>query len=171
MAWGPSAWLVVARFVQFLCSLAGTGLNGFVAGSIYSQDRDIPVTMLKLELLVWRLLELPSFTGRLLTPWPAQICPILIYTVLAITLQHTGKRIEKRGWLLTFIITDILFLCVNLTIVCILAHAGLPQSCRGLCRCPPSPPNPNSHLPLPSNLSPRSRPTPRGLHHPRLRRW
>jgi hypothetical protein len=52
MAWGPSAWLVVARFGQFLCSLAGTGLNGFVAGSIYSQDGDIPVTMLKLELLV-----------------------------------------------------------------------------------------------------------------------
>lgn len=52
MAWGPSTWLAVARFVQFLCSVAGTGLNGFVTGSIYSDDRDIPLTLLTLQLLV-----------------------------------------------------------------------------------------------------------------------
>lgn len=52
MVWGPATWLAVARFVQFLCSVAGTGLNGFVTGSIYSDDRDIPLTMLTLQLLV-----------------------------------------------------------------------------------------------------------------------
>lgn len=52
MAWGPSTWLAVARFVQFLCSVAGAGLNGFVTGSIYSDDHDIPLTMLTLQLLV-----------------------------------------------------------------------------------------------------------------------
>lgn len=76
----------------------------------------------------------------MLTTWLPQICPILIYAVLAITLQHTRKRIERRGWLLAFIIADVFFLCANLAIVCILARSGLPKSCRGLCRCP-SPPN------------------------------
>ncbi|KAK1832492.1 hypothetical protein QBC39DRAFT_329969 [Podospora conica] len=111
MAWGPSRWLVVSRSVQFLCAVAGTSLNGFVTASLYSKDSNMPLTLLTLELL---------------------ICPILIYTVIAMVLQHTGKRVDRRGWLLTFIITDIVFLCVNLAIVCILARSGLPQTCRGL---------------------------------------
>lgn len=90
-----------------------------------------------------------------MTTWPTQICPILIYAVLAITLQHTRKRIQRRGWLLTFIITDVFFLCANLAILCILARSGLPQSCRGLCRCPILPQlSADSHSPLPVTFRP-----------------
>ena len=67
-----------------------------------------------------------------LTRW-TQIGGILIYTVIAMALQHTGKRTDKKGWLLTFIITDVLFLSADLAILCILSRSGLPQHCHGLC--------------------------------------
>ena len=52
MAWGPSAWLIATRIVQFFGAVTGTGLNGFLTAFIYSKDLDIPLGMVMVQLLV-----------------------------------------------------------------------------------------------------------------------
>jgi len=74
------------------------------------------------------LSSLPTLTLGLFV----QICILLLYTVFALILQNTGKRIKRKGWLVTFVSLDILFCAVDIAIVCMLSRAGLPDHCHGM---------------------------------------
>ena len=56
----------------------------------------------------------------------------LVYATLAVFIQHSGQRSKKTGWLITFVMGDIIFCAVDLAIITLLANAGLPSHCGGL---------------------------------------
>lgn len=87
-------------------------MNGFVTATVYRNGHlGLTKSMLIPELL---------------------ICMTLVYATLAVFIQHSGQRSKKTGWLITFIMGDILFCGVDLAIITLLANAGLPSHCGGL---------------------------------------
>ncbi|KAK4190760.1 hypothetical protein QBC35DRAFT_54188 [Podospora australis] len=115
MAWQSRTitLLVLARAFQLIGALASAGLHGFVTIYIHTKQLGLTSHMIVLELL---------------------ICILLVYTTLAILLQATGKRSSIKPWLVTFIVLDVLFCGMVLSIVSILARAGLPMHCAGMAR-------------------------------------
>jgi hypothetical protein len=63
-----------------------------------------------------------------------QACLVLGYSILAIVLQHTGRRSKKTRWLTASIVCDVLLSAVLLGVVNVLARAGLPVHCGGMTR-------------------------------------
>jgi hypothetical protein len=61
-----------------------------------------------------------------------QMAIMLVYTVLALLIQHTGGRSKRSGWLTAFIVNDILSIGVAVGLITLLARAGLPSMCVGL---------------------------------------
>ncbi|KAK3956699.1 hypothetical protein QBC32DRAFT_202004 [Pseudoneurospora amorphoporcata] len=112
MAWELSSWLVVMRAFQIAAALVGATMNGFVTATVYRNGHlGLTKSMLIPELL---------------------ICMTLVYATLAVFIQHSGQRSKKTGWLITFIMGDIIFCGVDLAIITLLANAGLPSHCGGL---------------------------------------
>lgn len=103
--------LVLARAFQLLGALASAGLHGYVTIYVHTRGLGLTSHMIVLELL---------------------ICILLVYTTLAIFLQGTGKRSNMKAWLVSFVVLDVLFCGMVLTIVSILARAGLPMHCEGM---------------------------------------
>lgn len=56
----------------------------------------------------------------------------LVYATLAVFIQHSGQRSKKTGWLVTFVVGDVIFCGIALGIITLLANAGLPSHCGGL---------------------------------------
>ncbi|KAK0629001.1 hypothetical protein B0T17DRAFT_489790 [Bombardia bombarda] len=121
MAWELSSWLVLFRTFQLLGSLTSAVLNGFLFAFISTKHIGLSETMVILELL---------------------IVITFLYSTLAIWVQHTGERSKKTGWLAFFVASDVLFIGLDLTIICLLSQAGLPRHCSGL-TSPDSPPPPD----------------------------
>ncbi|KAK3945600.1 hypothetical protein QBC46DRAFT_94979 [Diplogelasinospora grovesii] len=113
MAWELSRWLVLMRMFQLMGAMASGGLNGFLAAFIYSRKLGFSQNMMVLEFL---------------------ICVLLVYTSLALIIQHTGQRSRRTAWLTTFIVADVIFLAMDLGIISLLAQAGVPSNCAGLTR-------------------------------------
>ncbi|KAK0640973.1 hypothetical protein B0T16DRAFT_430931 [Cercophora newfieldiana] len=111
MGWSLSSWLVFVRIWQMLAATAAAGMNGFLTARVWKERLGLTQTMVILELL---------------------ICILLVYTTLAIFVGHTGGRSKRKGWLIAFIVFDVLFCAVALALVALLSHAGLPDHCRGL---------------------------------------
>ena len=57
-----------------------------------------------------------------------------MYTVVALVVQHTGRRTTKKKWLVAFIVLDVVFCGLSLAIITILAIAGVPGHCGGLAK-------------------------------------
>lgn len=57
---------------------------------------------------------------------------MLVYTTLALLLQHTGGRSRRSSWLTCFIVSDVMFIGVAVGLITVLARAGLPSMCVGL---------------------------------------
>jgi hypothetical protein len=88
-------------------------MNGFLTARIWRERLGLTETIVILELL---------------------ICILLVYTTLAIWIQHTGGRATRKGWLIAFIVFDILFCAADLGIITLLSRAGLPDHCQRLTR-------------------------------------
>jgi len=99
------------RIWQTLAAVAAAGMNGFLTARVWKEKLGLTDTMVILELL---------------------ICILLVYTALAIAIAHTGGRSKRKGWLIAFIVFDVLFCAVALGLVTLLSRAGLPDHCRGL---------------------------------------
>ncbi len=56
----------------------------------------------------------------------------LVYTTIAIIVQHSRGRSKKKGWLITFIVFDVCFCAADLAIFSLLSRAGLPVHCQNL---------------------------------------
>ncbi|KAK0617120.1 hypothetical protein B0T14DRAFT_258642 [Immersiella caudata] len=111
MAWALSSWSLFVRIWQLLAATAAAGMNGFLTARVWREKLGLTQTMVIIELL---------------------ICILLVYTTLAMFIQHTGGRSKRKGWLVAFIIFDLWFVAVDLGIVTLLSRAGLPDHCRGL---------------------------------------
>ncbi|KAK3484739.1 hypothetical protein B0T13DRAFT_498691 [Neurospora crassa] len=112
MAWELSSWLVVMRAFQIAAALVGATTNGFVTATVFKNGHlQLTKSMLIPELL---------------------ICMTLVYATLVVFIQHSGHRSRKTGWLITFVMGDIIFCGVDLAIITLLANAGLPSHCSGL---------------------------------------
>ena len=59
---------------------------------------------------------------------------MLVYTILAMLIQHTGRRSKVTSWLVFFIICDVGFIALSMAIVTLLAAGGVPSNCGGLTR-------------------------------------
>lgn len=57
---------------------------------------------------------------------------LLVYTVVALVVQHTGKRTSTKKWLVPFIVLDTMFCGLSLAIITVLAVSGVPRNCGGL---------------------------------------
>ncbi|KAK1759244.1 hypothetical protein QBC47DRAFT_398057 [Echria macrotheca] len=93
MAWSLSRWLMFTRAFQLQGALTSAGLNGFLTAWVSVKRLGLTQSMCVLELL---------------------ICILLLYTVLALILQNTGRRTQKKGWLVTFVSLDILFCAADI---------------------------------------------------------
>jgi hypothetical protein len=111
MAWGLSSWSLFVRIWQLLAATAAAGMNGFLTARVWKEKLGLTQTMVIIQLL---------------------ICMLLVYTTLALFIQHTGRRAKRKGWLVAFIVFDVLFVAVDLGIVTLLSRAGLPDHCKGL---------------------------------------
>ncbi|KAK4454111.1 hypothetical protein QBC34DRAFT_177552 [Podospora aff. communis PSN243] len=111
MAWGLSSWSLFVRIWQLLAATAAAGMNGFLTARVWKEKLGLTQTMVIIQLL---------------------ICILLVYTTLALFVQHTGGRSKRKGWLIAFIVFDVLFVALDLGIVTLLSRAGLPDHCKGL---------------------------------------
>ncbi|KAK3492866.1 uncharacterized protein B0T23DRAFT_442717 [Neurospora hispaniola] len=112
MAWELSSWLVVMRAFQIAAALVGATTNGFVTATVFKNGQlQLTKSMLIPELL---------------------ICMTLVYATLVVFIQHSGHRSRKTGWLITFVMGDIIFCGLDLAVITLLANAGLPSHCGGL---------------------------------------
>ncbi|OIW25062.1 hypothetical protein CONLIGDRAFT_80699 [Coniochaeta ligniaria NRRL 30616] len=111
MAWELSNWLVLTRTFQLVATLAAALMNGFLVAWIHLKKLGLGKNMVVNELMI------------LIT---------LIYTTLALIIQHTGGRSRRSGWLTCFIVSDAMFIGAVVGLITVLARAGLPVMCVGL---------------------------------------
>ncbi|KAH8904229.1 hypothetical protein BR93DRAFT_131944 [Coniochaeta sp. PMI_546] len=111
MAWDLSNWLVLTRTFQLVAALAAGVMNGFLVAWIHIKKLGLGRNMVILELM---------------------IVIMLVYTTLALLIQHTGGRSKRSSWLTCFIVGDVMFIGVVVGLITVLARAGLPSMCVGL---------------------------------------
>lgn len=113
MAWELSSWMVLVRLFQLVGALAAGCMNGFLIAWISIKKLGLTSNMQVLEIM---------------------ICLFLIYTTLALVVQHTSGRSKRTPWLVAFVVWDVLFVGVDLGMITVLARAGVPSSCAGFTR-------------------------------------
>jgi hypothetical protein len=113
MGWDLSQWLALGRSVQLLGSLTAVASHGYLTVRVKDSKHGLSKEIMVLELMA---------------------CLVLGYSILAIVLQHTGRRSKKTRWLTASIVCDVLLSAVLLGVVNVLARAGLPVHCGGMTR-------------------------------------
>ncbi|KAK0742531.1 hypothetical protein B0T21DRAFT_361576 [Apiosordaria backusii] len=114
MGWeSPSRWLANARALQLVAALVSAALHGFTTIWVHVKKLGLTQHMVVLELL---------------------IVIVLVYTTVAILVQHCGWRSVTKPGLIAFVVFDLVFCAMVLGIISLLARSGLPVNCVGLTR-------------------------------------
>ncbi|KAK3332097.1 hypothetical protein B0T19DRAFT_94575 [Cercophora scortea] len=113
MAWKLSSWLILVRTFQLVAALACGSLNGVLIAIIMTRHLGLSKAMTMLELL---------------------IATLLVYTATALITQSTRERHKSKPWLIFFIVLDAVFCAVTISVISVMASAGLPIHCGGLTR-------------------------------------
>lgn len=111
MAWKISSWLVSIRLFQLVGALVSAGMNAFLILHIYNNHLGLSERMIIVELMIGAL---------------------FVYTSLTLLISHAGKRGKRSAWLVCMVICDVVFCCLDIAAITLLANSGVPGNCGGL---------------------------------------
>ncbi|KAK4119540.1 hypothetical protein N657DRAFT_658942 [Parathielavia appendiculata] len=113
MGWELSTWLALGRASQLLGSALAVGMHGYLTIKVFAAKLGLSKEMVALELLA---------------------CFVLGYSILALSIGHSGQRSRRTSWLTCFVVFDVIMCGVLLGAITTLARAGLPVHCAGMTR-------------------------------------